>query len=85
MTEGRHMVYDAGKLRFAWNIVSRQIEVYELEDDRPVTRVGWLLAEKDGHVIDFEPEPFHELCDKFLELAANAEIRDEEEPGGDQD
>jgi hypothetical protein len=81
----RVMTYDAGKLRFCWNIVSRQIEVYEMDGERPVARVGWLLAEKDGHVIEFEEGPFHDLCNEFLEMAATAEIRDEtEEPSGDE-
>lgn len=93
MATDRVMTYDAGRLRFAWNIVSRQIEVYQMtEDGRPEKRLAWLLAERDsggalgpGGVIEFEREPFEALCDEFLQMAATAEIRDEEDTSGDED
>ncbi len=82
----RVMEHTAGRILFAWNIVSRQIEVYHLtETGKPERRLGWILAEDaDGRVIDFEREPFEALCNEFLEMAAAAEVRDETgEPDGD--
>lgn len=75
----RLMTYDVGRLRFAWNIVSREIEVYEMNGEQPIKRIGWLFAEREGEVVEFEPESFHALCDEFLQMASVAEIRDDSE------
>lgn len=85
MTDGqRVLLCDRGNLRFTWNIVSRQAEVYEMNGSTPVKRIAWLLvAPGDGAGIEFEQAAFDRFCDEFLEMAATAEIRDETEGPGD--
>jgi hypothetical protein len=80
MTE-RVLICDRGKLRFTWNVVSRQAELYEMDGDRPVKRVAWLLMEDDGHVIDFTQEAFEQKCDDFLRAIADAPIVDATDEG----
>jgi len=79
----RVLICNRGKLRFVWNIVSRQAEVYEMNGDLPVKRVGWLFVNPDGMTIEFEQEPFEQLCDEFLEMAGKAGIRTEGGPDDD--
>jgi len=79
----RVLTCDRGTLRFTWNIVSRQAEVYEMDGERPVKRIGWLFIDQGEGAIEFKQEPFEQLCDEFLEMAGQAEIRVEGEEGPD--
>lgn len=73
----RILEHSTGIHRFSWVEGAPHIEIYQEGDGVPTKRIGFLVPERDGTTVPYEPHAFRAHCYWFLQESSDAEVIDE--------